>query len=86
MFDFCPEHQKNNMIFSKFATILIFNLQTIIMLLFFRQSEGDHAVAREHHILRVRVRSPARRVRTQQQRCHDLLPPHGAHAREMLPG
>ncbi len=56
------------------------------MLLFFRQPEGDHAVAREHHFLCLRVRSPARRVRAQQQRCHDLLPPHGAHAREMLPG
>jgi hypothetical protein len=56
------------------------------MLLFFRQSEGYHAVAREHYILRVRVRSPAWRVRAQQQRRHDLLPPHGAHAREMLPG
>ena len=72
------------MIFSKFATIMNFKHQTIKT--FFRQSEGDHAVAREHHILRVRVRSPARRVRAQQQRRHDLLPPHGAHAREMLPG
>jgi hypothetical protein len=76
---FSPEHQKRMM--WPFFQICYFN-----EVFFFRQSEGDHAVAREHYILRVRMRSPARRVRAQQQRRHDLLPPHGAHAREMLPG
>ena len=71
---------------SKKDDVAFFQICYFNEVFFFRQSEGDHAVAREHYILRVRMRSPARRVRAQQQRRHDLLPPHGAHAREMLPG